>query len=240
MSILEHLIDQPRGAIGIEMRPSVIADGEGYVEITRLVPGMPAERVLQIGDRITHVDGHAMDDRAALGVIVQLKSPGDRVRIRLLRRQQDQAGRIIFNDSGQPVYAPMQTELELGSYKTLEDSSRMGRLTTVIAEQRRMEIESARLMYGARPQPVQIENAVSAEDMHPAIRTLLNDQRQIRRGWLTPEDVEVEWKSGFERLKTQIDQIDSRGRMSAQDRAYFRRVLDRYLAIMEDTGVISP
>jgi C-terminal processing protease CtpA/Prc len=60
--VREFLLEMPRGAVGISMdgwQPGMALQ-DGGVRVADLVPGMPAERVLQVGDRIIAIDGHPL------------------------------------------------------------------------------------------------------------------------------------------------------------------------------------
>ena len=120
--IQDQLINAPRGAVGISMQQRDREDGEGIeVIVTDLIEGLPAERILEIGDRITHLDGRILESMNDLPTLVQTKRPGERVELTVLRLKRDAAGRMVMDERGQRVHEELEVTIELGSAELLRD-----------------------------------------------------------------------------------------------------------------------
>ena len=79
-----RLLHAPRGALGIQMpinrigqQREVRREEPRGVEVSAVIPGLPAEKILQAGDVITHIDGKPLNQREDLALIVQRHWPGD-------------------------------------------------------------------------------------------------------------------------------------------------------------------
>ncbi len=82
----------------------------GAVRITGVLPGGPgAAAGLAAGDLITEIDGHALSSRADLNARLAERSPGDTLRLRVLREQRYAevavASRALPADAGQELAA---------------------------------------------------------------------------------------------------------------------------------------
>ena len=79
----DYLLTMPRGAVGIRMEnmlPGMAVAGAG-VRVAELLPGLPAERVLEVGDRIMSIDGQPLTVTSDLQRHVQSKRPGQKITI---------------------------------------------------------------------------------------------------------------------------------------------------------------
>lgn len=109
----------PRGALGLRMQPSGDPLHPG-VEVIMLLPGMPAERFLKLGDRVESIDSRPIGTSNDLVEIVQSKLPGESVRIAIARPQRDERGRPKLNPDGASVEDPMVFDVPLTSASDLE------------------------------------------------------------------------------------------------------------------------
>ena len=145
VSVLEQRIMlAPRGALGIRMEgPIMRATG---VRVTGLVPGMPAERVLQVGDLITSVDGQPLNDRSDLIRAVQSLAPGVEVKVSVRRTKRDTDGKVIVGDDGLERVDELNLKLRLGSTEDLNErgDAQGGGVVNAMAPQRQAQIEEAR------------------------------------------------------------------------------------------------
>ena len=150
-----RLVEAPRGALGISMMSGNIPGnprnpGNG-VRVTGLVPGMPAERVLQIDDRITHIDGRPIESSGQLVDLVQGKRPGDTIELTVMRQEQDE------NAAGDAATETMQVDLVLGSTRTIEEREAAGRGQLTRSDRREQEAEDVLRRFAPRPGRVPIE-----------------------------------------------------------------------------------
>jgi len=115
----ERILKAPRGALGIRME-QMNGIGEG-VRITGVVPGMPAEAILEAGDVVAAVNGVVLRDRNDLIRQVQTLEPGDEVALRIRRVKRDEAGKPIVGADGAEVTQQLDLNLRLGSTDDLAE-----------------------------------------------------------------------------------------------------------------------
>ncbi len=109
----------PRGALGIRMQSSMDRVRPG-VEISMLLPGMPAERVLRPGDRIELIGDIPVQASDQLVSMIQSRVPGDTVRLTVARARRDERGRIEVGDDGMSIEDRVEVEVELADAAELE------------------------------------------------------------------------------------------------------------------------
>lgn len=114
-----RLTEQQRGALGIRMGWIRGGRVEG-MRVDALVPGLPAIKVLRVGDIIEQVNDEPLLDRDSLGEIVQSLKPGTSVRLRVARPVLDETGRPRRDRNGLPVTRPIDVSLKLASMDELE------------------------------------------------------------------------------------------------------------------------
>jgi hypothetical protein len=86
-----------------------------------LIPGLPAERVLRIGDRITHIDGAPLLRMEDLQFHVQTRRPGDKVLLSVQRARIEPDGKLILDANNEVMLERLEIEIELGSAELLRD-----------------------------------------------------------------------------------------------------------------------
>ena len=86
-----RLLLLPRGAIGVSMKRSIttFTDKDGNdisgVEIVELLPGMPAEEQLRVGDVLMSIEGQAFDHSDHVSSLIKQYWPGDEVELQVAR-----------------------------------------------------------------------------------------------------------------------------------------------------------
>jgi hypothetical protein len=115
----ERIVNAPRGALGIQMNP---ARGEPGVRISRVIPGFPAERDLQVDDLVVAIDGRAIRDANDLRMIVQGQPPGTMVRVEAIRAERDERGKPKLDATGAPVTKRIDVRVGLGSKRDLDNA----------------------------------------------------------------------------------------------------------------------
>ncbi|HWB21059.1 MAG TPA: PDZ domain-containing protein [Phycisphaerales bacterium] len=216
------LLETPRGALGIQMGPGL----QGEVVVTRLLPGMPAEKVLHVDDRIQVVNNRVVNIQSDLISEVQSLKPGDKVHLMIRRARVDENGMFIRDKDNQIVYDNMSVDMELGSTEQLSEINNRNGFALApnpITNQREAIAQTASRAYGVRPQKVPLgdglddlvvkphENApvedspnevirLSAAN-HPFVRQIREEKLQIARGVLalTPE-LRTAWQNRLELL----------------------------------------
>lgn len=131
MGVVTHRIrKRPRGAMGIKMLPIAgIGDAfAGGVEVTEVIEGLPAERVLRPGDVIVRIDERPIQNNSDLIDHVQRMLPGRVIAVKILRphRLPDGVqGEPDWIDAGSGLaFEPIDVEFALGSYARLNDNRR--------------------------------------------------------------------------------------------------------------------
>ncbi len=152
--VCDRLINRPRGALGISMDRRA---RQGEILVMDLLPALPAEHVLQIGDRITHLEGAPLKGGDDLVRRVQLTPPGEQVRLRVKRPRLDGDGFPVLDDSRQPQYDELEIDLILGSAELLRRPD--GNLEkSPVLEMLQSDALAVARKYGPRPRQVVIRD----------------------------------------------------------------------------------
>lgn len=156
--VCQRLLGAPRGAVGIAYPRVQPVSGRPFeIVVTDLLPDLPAQHLLMIGDRITHVDGRALQDAQHFIVSVQSKAPGEFIRLRLNRVKRDEHEERVRDEQGQLVYETLEVELQLGSVENLRDADgNAPREESPLVELRKDEALQATLKYAPRPRLIQV------------------------------------------------------------------------------------
>lgn len=154
VSILEQrIMHAPRGALGVRMEGPLMR--ETGVRITGLVPGMPAERVLRIGDLIREVDGQTLLDRSDLIRAVQSMPPGLEVQLLVRRTMRDAEGKVVVGDDGLERVEDLKLKMRLGSTEDLDEKGDpQGAVANAMTPQRAMQVDEARRRFLPNPSVV--------------------------------------------------------------------------------------
>ena len=254
--VVEHLIvNTPRGAVGIRVNLRRQPD----IVISDLVPGLPAEQVLEIGDQITHVDGERLDQWDRFVEAVQYKSPGERIVLTVRRPVAGPWGGADEPGGGvRPLDQPdaagegrdMQTlhiALELGSADDLVDP-RTGQPQEggLVLMRRRAQAADLRDQHLPKPRRVQLASEALAEfaraddqadgrsvDDAAAIQKLRLQQALIQQGQLEINDaLRSMWRHELRILR----EAAAHPHLSDSDRLYLEQVADRYAEITREMG----
>lgn len=128
--VTRRIRERERGAIGIRMTP-IGGFGDvlrGGIEVTEVIPGLPAERVLRPGDVIVRIDEKEIARNEDLISHVQRLTPGDVISVRILRPRPVAADKPPEPDwvaaSGDRWYEPIDVEFALGSFDMLGENQR--------------------------------------------------------------------------------------------------------------------
>lgn len=140
---------RPRGALGVRasFQRSPLGEPLGSV-IKELIPGLPAIELLKRNDVVTHVDGVALTQAGSLGAMVQLKRPGEAVRLTVLRTTRND------EDEGEDPTETIEIVFDLGSMAMLDQ---MNERTARTTDLRPGEIADLELRYSPRDLAVKIK-----------------------------------------------------------------------------------
>ena len=156
--LFEQLLESPRGAVGIRVNPAR-HHMEGIV-VQDLLPGLPAEQVLLVGDRLTRLNGELLETWDEFVIAVQHRPPGELVQFTIERPVRNENGDLVRDEAGQPARDTKQVELVLGSADLLIDPL-TGRPSNGGAFMNELAAAAARatMKFGPRPQRIQIRGA---------------------------------------------------------------------------------
>jgi len=248
LTILQRrLMDAPRGAVGISMRPHRALDGTTHVEVIDLIEGLPARQVLQIGDRITHIDGKPLDSPDQLRLNVQSRRPGEQINLTVLRPRRDERGRPLPDDDGN-VHDELQLELTLGSADVLDEvNSARGSSNNAVEHLRRQQAQAIMERFGPQHDSIEIDRerfSINDEDaadhvtqrmlarfveQHPAIVQIRQHRRMLEENGMDPPNVlRAQWMETETRLQSQLEFGD----LSDDHRMVLEAVLDRFRELM--------
>ena len=142
----------PRGALGIRMQPSGDHAHPG-IEVTMLLPKLPAEKVLRIGDRIEKIDGKPVTDSNDLVEIIQSKLPGETVRLYVARPLRDDRGKQVLNDNREVVEENLTIDIPLASATELDQVAERQALPSrsIVMERRQKALNEANARFSPKP-----------------------------------------------------------------------------------------
>lgn len=151
--IQDRLLNTPRGAVGIKVDQRWLPD---EIVIQQLLPNLPAREVLEVGDRVTHLDGEPLESWNAFVKSVQSRLPGSRIAITIKRPRENRVA--VEKPPPGPEYEVIELEFDLGSADLLRDpvTGRPQRGGPVYDERKR-EAELAMDRWGADPKEIDLE-----------------------------------------------------------------------------------
>lgn len=136
-----RIVSAPRGALGVRMEQFV--ERAGGVRVIGLVPGMPAEKKLVIGDILKSVNGTVLATSLDLTRAVQSLPPGLEVKLEVRRVKRDPAGKAIVGPDGLEVTEDLELSLRLGSTEELAERGDAGGILNVVSIERQAAAEEA-------------------------------------------------------------------------------------------------
>ena len=209
-ALRESLVRTPRGALGISMQPMPMNElGQIEIRVTDLLPGLPAERVLKVGDRIIQVDDRPLTAFDDLQFRVQSKKPGETVSLTVRRAQLNAEGQEVLDDNNAPAVQTIRIELELGSAELLRSfNAQLNVMNQGVVQPpgrveilRREEARAAEARLAPKPREITIDgqstlvvdnrlpagesqpDALDLEiDDHPLVQQITRQKQQIVQG----------------------------------------------------------
>jgi hypothetical protein len=218
-----RIVDAPRGALGIQMAGRV--GDVGGVTVTGLIPNMPARKVLRAGDRIVALDGRPVQNSADLSEVVQMKRPGQRIRVSVMRGERDELGRVRGGPDGKPLETRLELDMEVGSRADLERFGDQG-MDLVRSSDTRERLALALVTSFPGPgRPVEatwLEGEPRDVDAHPAIVSIRESlERADAVGGVAPQG--ALWRAQLEHLRG----LARSPGLTDGERAYFDAVASR-------------
>lgn len=201
VSVLEScILHAPRGALGVRMDGF---DGrEGGVRITGLIAGMPAERVLRIGDAVLEINGQRIFERADLIRTVQALPPAAEVKLVVRRVKRDAAGRPELAADGREQTDDVKVTLRLGSTEELDrHGDPAGPAVNAVSLERRARAQAAALRFLPAARSVDFPDRGDSRERFPPA-TVQGLRKEIMRLQLAGADPE-----GVRKIREKLDAI---------------------------------
>jgi hypothetical protein len=181
------IMNAPRGALGIRMEGPLMR--ETGVRVTGLVPGMPAERVLEVGDLLREIDGKPLVDRSELIRTVQSLAPGVEIQLLVRRIRRDAGGRVLVGADGAELTDELRVKMRLGSTQDLEGNGDPNGVANPMAAARAAQIAEAERRFLPAPTVVAFPDREKPAPPKPA--TLDGLRKQVALLQLSGADPEV-------------------------------------------------
>ena len=152
-AVQDNLLLTPRGAVGISV--TVQSRQANKIVVGRLLPDLPAQDLLHVGDRITHLQGKPLPNWRAFVKEVQTRAPGAKITVTVERIISPR--RINRRQIGveEPQFTTLDIEIELGSAEMLRDPS-SGKIQRTGEVFDRLKAEAMEVAGTFAPQPKQI------------------------------------------------------------------------------------
>jgi len=153
-AVQEDLLLTPRGAVGIGVNQR-LQQRENKIVVERLLPDLPAQDVLLIGDRITHLHGKPLPNWRAFVKEVQTRAPGAKIIVTVERLISPRRSNRRLIGAEEPRFTTLDIEIELGSAEMLRDpiSGKIQRTGEVFLA---LKKEAGEVGVAFAPQPKQI------------------------------------------------------------------------------------
>lgn len=189
----DRIMNAPRGALGIRMEG--LGEIGGGVRVSGLVAGMPAERLIQVGDVIMNVNGNDLRDRTDLVRSVQTMPPGSEVKLKVRRTRRDAAGKAVVGADGREEAEDLAMSVRLGSTDDLEErgdpaQQGMAVMNALTLERAATANEAVRRF---TPQPFEVPFPERAKQVGapPPIATIDDLRRGLMEAQLAGGDAEL-------------------------------------------------
>ena len=180
------------GALGVNM--DLAMRGGIGARITGCVPGLPAEKHIQIDDIVVAIDGRAVTQPEDLTNIVQSMAPRTKVRVEILRTERDAKGKPKLDDAGRPTVKRVEVSFALASARELGEAAVGGFSRLRVSNERQEMARNVVRRYAPQPVVVVMPDDASESqkfasldpDTHPDVQAL---KRQLdmyaaeRRAW---------------------------------------------------------
>jgi hypothetical protein len=238
--VREQLVNAPRGALGIQMDPPMfIPGGPIEIRIADLIAGLPAERVLQVGDRIVALDGNPLFTHDDLQSRIQAKKPGDPINVTVKRPKVDDAGRLVRNEAGDMIAETLTFEMQLGPAELLDQRNRQQGLNirgNRIDQARRVEADAITYAYAPRPRPLTVTSGAALlsredDDVERAGEIINLRMQQEMLADVGPAQLRAMQDMWRQQLAALLERAQRPGLTDAE-RDYLQRVADRFVQIM--------
>ncbi|MEE2906820.1 MAG: PDZ domain-containing protein [Planctomycetota bacterium] len=240
-----RLLLLPRGAIGISMKQHItdFKNQEGRqvrgVEVVELLPGMPAEEQLRVGDVLLSIEDQPFDNPTQVSSLIKQYWPGEVVELEVARDEPaDAAG-------SPPRSRRLRIQIKLGSTDQLAKKDRRNPMASNERNHAEARVRSAYQHYSPesrlmlRPEIVSETMPVSdipmGLDPDLILQQVLDDRSAMNQGLdgsLTPMEFQAKWRSYTDSLSTILNSTF----LNAESREVIERLRARVLEIADLEG----
>ena len=153
-ALTDKLLSTPRGAVGISViNPRVQPE---KIIVRTLLADLPAVKVLDVGDRITHLNGEALPNWESFVRHVQTSKPGTMIALTVERVVSGRRPNRREIGVRQPTFETIEVEIKLGSAELLLDESGRVQRSGEVYLRLKAEAEDAARTFGPRPRHLQL------------------------------------------------------------------------------------
>jgi len=232
--LVGRIVQMPRGAVGIRMSTNLQRNG---VLVSAVIPGLPAEAFLEVGDLIVSIEDTPINNSEDLISVVQSRKPGDRLAFLVRRPKRGGQGVDELGPDGRPVTELLEFVIPLGSVAELDQTGNVAS-SARLDEVRKRKIRVVQEAFGPKPVRVRTPSVIIAEapfvdrpaDSHPAVVWLLQNRQILDAGGdpFTP-DFEKRVAKFRRDMTTAVRDVD----LTEAEQAWHRRSLDRFEGLLE-------
>ncbi|MCH2132682.1 MAG: PDZ domain-containing protein [Phycisphaerales bacterium] len=241
-AIETRLLQLPRGALGIRMKIDIVdfQDQDGNrirgVEILELLPGMPAEAHLRVGDVIMSIEGELIDQSSEVSELIKRHWPGEPIELEIARD-------LPADAAGLPRRSQrLQVKVNLGSTEQLDSRQTGGRGWN---EQRQVLEQKVRRYYdryAPRARPLlppeegvelpKVSDLSIGYDPSMVLQQIIMDRTQLENG--APGSLSrVEFRAKWEGFARDITLLIETSEFDDESRQIFERLRSRVLELAD-------
>ena len=225
-AIETRLLLLPKGALGISMKKHISdfvdQDGEPVrgVEVVDLIPGMPAEDVLRIGDVMVSIEDQPFEVPSQVSSLIKQYWPGDEVELEIARDD------VVDGDDAVRRSRRIRIRIQLGSTEQLVQQNRNSRFSNSDRHQDERRVYEYYELHGPKPrllnppendgEPMQVSNMPMGFNVDLILQQLVADREAVlekRPGAMTA----VEFTEKWTRYSQDISIIIRQNTFSEQD-----------------------
>ena len=237
-AIETRLLLLPKGALGISMKKHIsdFVDQNGEpvrgVEVVDLIPGMPAEDVLRIGDVMVSIEDEPFEIPSQVSSLIKQYWPGDEVELEVARDE------MANGEEGDRRSRRIRIRIKLGSTEQLVQQNRNSRFANSDRHLDEKRVYEYYQLHGPKPrllnppandtQPMQVSSMPMGFDIDLILQQLVADREAVldkRPGAMSA----VEFTEKWTRYSQDISIILQQNSFSDQDRLTLENLVARII-----------
>ena len=237
-AIETRLLLLPKGAVGISMKKHIsdFVDHNGEpvrgVEVVDLIPGMPAEDVLRIGDVMVSIEDEPLEIPSQVSSLIKQYWPGDEVELEIARDE------MANGEEGERRSRRIRIRIKLGSTDQLVQQNRNSRFANSDRHLDEKRVYEYYQLHGPKPrllnppgndaQPMQVSSMPMGFDIDLILQQLVADREAVLEK--RPDAMStVEFTEKWTRYSQDISIILQQNSFSDQDRLTLENLVARII-----------